>query len=137
MILESAQMLCTVLNKMGYTTPYRSTHAKHPCVLWLAESYDNFRWLEALASELNREFRIRYGRARDHASFDVIRQLKSYRYAANGMTPFAQAMPNHYKVPGDAVAAYRAFYIGEKLDFATWTNRAEPKWIKQEKLQAP
>ena len=55
MILESAQLLCTALNKQGFRTPYRSTHVKHPCVLWLEQSYDNFLWLKALAMELNRE----------------------------------------------------------------------------------
>ena len=33
MILESVQILCTALNKKGFTTPYKSTHMKHPSVL--------------------------------------------------------------------------------------------------------
>ncbi len=56
MILESIQMLCTCLNKKGVSTPYKSTHLKHPCVLWLDESHSNFLWLKELALELNREF---------------------------------------------------------------------------------
>ena len=33
MILESAQMLCTVVNEIsgGQVTPYKSTHKNHPC----------------------------------------------------------------------------------------------------------
>ncbi len=42
--------------KKGVSTPYKSTHLKHPCVLWLDESYSNFLWLKELALELNREF---------------------------------------------------------------------------------
>jgi hypothetical protein len=42
MILESVQMLCTVLNKKGFLTPYKSTHANHPCGLWAEASFDNF-----------------------------------------------------------------------------------------------
>lgn len=48
MILESAQMLCTALNKKGHSTPYRSTHSNHPCVLWVEQSHDNFCWLIGL-----------------------------------------------------------------------------------------
>lgn len=130
MILESVQMLCTALNKRGLDAPYRSTHARHPCVLWVEASYDNFLWLAELAVELNREYRFRYGRDRDHASIAVLRQIETpaFRYEAGGLTEFAQAMPDEYKVPGDAVAAYRAFYLGEKASFATWTRRAEPAW---------
>ena len=55
MILESVQMLCTALNKKGFTTPYKSTHVKHPCVLWVESSHDNFLWLKNLTLALNDE----------------------------------------------------------------------------------
>lgn len=128
MILESVQILCTALNKKSFTTPYRSTHAKHPCVLWVESSYDNFRWLSELAAELNREYRYRYRRGRDHASIAVLGEISHFRYESVGLTEFAQAMPDEYKVPGDAVAAYRAFYRGEKASFAAWTRRPAPDW---------
>jgi hypothetical protein len=128
MILESVQMLCTALHKRGVEAPYRPTHANHPCVLWVERSWDNFRWLTELAVELNREYRFRYDKARDHASIAVLRKIESARYASAGLTPFAQAMPDVYKVPGDAVTAYRRFYLGEKAAFATWTRRAAPGW---------
>ena len=128
MVLESVQMLCTALNKKGMQTPYRPTHAGHPCVLWVEASWDNFQWLAQLAVELNREFRMRYARDKDHASIRVLRQVESMRYESTGLTEFAQAMPDHYKVPGDAVAAYRRFYLGEKAAFATWARRPPPAW---------
>ena len=43
MILESTQIVCTVLNQKGFATPYKPTHTKHPCVLWAGESYDNLQ----------------------------------------------------------------------------------------------
>jgi hypothetical protein len=128
MILESVQILCTALNKKGFTTPYRSTHQKHPCVLWVEESYDNFQWLGWLAEELNREYRYRYRRDRDHASINVLARISDFRFESNGRTEFAQAMPEEHRVPGDAVAAYRRFYLAEKRPFATWTKRREPPW---------
>jgi hypothetical protein len=128
MVLESVQILCTVLNKRGFSTPYRSTHANHPCVLWAGESYDNFVWLTGLARALNAEYRYRYARLRDHASIGVLDRLGDFRFESMGVTAFAQAMPDQYKVPGDAVAAYRAFYLGEKHAFARWTRRPPPGW---------
>jgi hypothetical protein len=128
MILESVQMICTALNKKGFSTPYRSTHMKHPCVLWVEESYDNLIWLEHLAEALNREYRFRYRKDRDHASIEVLRQVSTHRFESTGLTEFAQAMPDQYKTAGDAVTAYRKFYLGEKSVFAKWTTRPEPDW---------
>ena len=128
MILESVQILCTALNKKGFETPYRSTHMKHPCVLWAEESYDNFLWLARLARALNGEYRYRYRRQADHASIAVLAQIENLPFEGAGLTEFAQAMPDSYKVPGDPVSAYRAFYNGEKWPFARWTRRAPPPW---------
>ena len=130
MILESVQMLCTALNKKGFTTPYKSTHVKHPCVLWVEQSYDNYLWLENLAIALNDEYDYRYQKNKDHKSISVLGQIKQHRFESNGLTEFAQAMPDQYKVSGDAVTAYRQFYIGEKLSFANWTRRRRPTWAR-------
>ena len=128
MILEGVQILCTALNKMGLDTAYKSTHANHPCVLWVGESFDNFLWLKDLTLSLNDEYRYRYDKPGDHASIDVLRAISGYRYERPGLTPFAQAMPVCYRQPGDAVAAYRRFYAAEKQHFARWTNRDVPEW---------
>lgn len=49
-------------------------------------------------------------------------------YERCGPTEFAQAMPDEYKVPGDAVTAYRRFYLAEKSAFARWKYRLAPDW---------
>jgi hypothetical protein len=59
----------------------------------------------------------------------VLKQLEEMRYADRGMTPFAQAMPEQYRVSDDPVRAYRAYYIGEKLKFAKWRRRRPPHWV--------
>ncbi|MEH6592295.1 MAG: pyrimidine dimer DNA glycosylase/endonuclease V [Halioglobus sp.] len=128
MILESVQILCTALNKKGIATPYRSTHAKHPCVLWAEASFDNFSWLKALVVELNTEYRWRYDKSKDHASMLALAAIDNQRFEATGLMPFAQAMPEDYKNPDDAVSAYRDFYCGEKSSFATWKKREVPSW---------
>jgi len=43
------------------------------------------------------------------------------------MLPFAQAMPDQYR-QSDTVAAYRAFYRGEKARFATWKGNTPAWW---------
>ncbi len=131
MILESVQMLCTALNKKGFTTPYKSTHIKHPCVLWVEESFENFTWLQNLAIALNTEYRFRFERDSDHKSIFVLNEISNYNYDNRGLTEFAQAMPDKYKIPGNAVKAYRQFYLGEKMKFAKWTKRHSPKWIHE------
>lgn len=132
MILESVQLLCTALNKKQFETPYKSTHSQHPCVLWVEESWDNFQWLVALTHALNREYRYRYNKDVDHKSMAVLAQIEGLRYESKGLTPFAQAMPEHYKVPGDAVRAYRQFYRGDKQHFARWSKREAPDWLFEE-----
>lgn len=129
MILEGTQMLCTVLNENGVETPYKSTHTKHPCTLWTGKSLENWRWLRRLTLELNREFKYRYRREIDHQSAVVARALPQPPIPDLGLTEFAQAMPEEYRVPGDAVSAYRSFYVGEKARFATWTRRRRPRWF--------
>ncbi|MDG5500967.1 pyrimidine dimer DNA glycosylase/endonuclease V [Marinobacter sp. BGYM27] len=131
MILESVQLLCTALNKKGFSTPYKSTHAKHPCVLWVEASYDNFEWLVQLTLALNAEYRFRFDKTGDHKSIAVLSEIDKFRFERLGLTPFAQAMPDQYKQVGDPVSAYRQFYLGEKMGFAKWTKREVPLWISQ------
>jgi hypothetical protein len=129
MILESAQLLCTALNEKGFETPYRSTHVRHPCTLWVGESFDNFQWLVRLSKALNEEYRWRYDKVKDHASIAVVVTIENLRFPSRGPTPFAQAMPEEYKDANDTVAAYRGFYCAEKSSFATWSKRQPPSWF--------
>lgn len=129
MILESVQMLCTALNKKGFVTPYKSTHVKHPCVLWVEESYDNFLWLRDLAVELNEEYKYRYEKDIDHKSIAVLSEISEHSFPSIGLTAFPQAMPDIYKVNDEPVLAYRRFYLGDKAKFAKWTKRNPPEWF--------
>ena len=131
MILESAQIACTALNLKGFTTPYKSTHAKHPCVLWAGASFANLQWLKKLARALNREYRYRYRTFENHRSLAVLDQIEWMKFASTGLTDFTQAMPEQYRMPGDPVQAYRNYYVGEKLRFARWTRRRRPPWIAE------
>ncbi|UCF79472.1 MAG: hypothetical protein JSW03_04320 [Candidatus Eiseniibacteriota bacterium] len=130
MILESAQMLCSVLWQHGVEAPYKSTHAKHPCTLWAGESLSNWKWLHRLALALNDEYRYRFGRDCDHESAAVVRKLPLPPIKDAGLTEFPQVVPERCRIPSDSVAAYRQFYVEDKSRFATWTRRRAPKWFR-------
>ena len=127
MVLETAQMLCAAWP--SGEAPYKRTHAKHPCTLWALESLQNFEWLINHGLALAAEYRKRYGRS--HKSERVIDWVCERYYDLDlpqiGLTPFAQAMPDEYK-QDDPVAAYRAYYQGEKSDIAVWKHSEAPEW---------
>jgi len=134
MILETVQLLSNCVYyppRQGNTQTYRHSHLKHPCTIWVFESKLNFEWLYELGMELSAEYQRRYQKI--HKSAEVIRRVKSFvapNFWANttGMTPFKQVMPDQYKVPGDPIAAYRNYYIGDKVRFATWKCSTPPVW---------
>jgi hypothetical protein len=129
MILESAQILCTVLTHTGIQTPYRPTHDRHPCVIWAETSADNWLWLKALAHALNQEYQYRYETDKEHASITVIHALPCPIIPALGLTQHAQAMPDEYKRPNDPIQAYRHYYAQEKKHLLQYTRRGKPDWL--------
>lgn len=135
MLLESCQIMCTVLHLQGVdptTVPYKATHKHHPCVLWANESSENYKWLWTLAFYLSKEYTKRYNKT--HACDKLINSLLFSTHPSNfpgsKLTPFVQAMPEKYKVPGDAITAYRNYYMGDKKYFAVWKLNNTPTWWK-------
>jgi thiamine pyrophosphate-dependent acetolactate synthase large subunit-like protein len=47
-------------------------------------------------------------------------------------TPFVQAMPEEFKIPGDAVTAYRNYINGYK-GYAEWRYCEKPDWWDEAK----
>lgn len=127
-ILEAAQIASTAAWMNGVNAPYRPTHKKHPCVLWAAESYENYSYVCRLGLALCDEYTHRYGKV--HKSQTVLRWLilNSPKFKRNKLTPFVLAMPEKYW-NGTAVPSYRKYYLGEKMSFAKWTKREAPPWI--------
>lgn len=128
MVLETAQILCTVNHLKDNPAPYRKTHTKHPCVLWVLESRANYRWLIELGLSLAAEYTHRYDRR--HKSQDVIEWCRDHEPDLPDcpMTPFVQCMPDHYR-SDDTVASYRRYFIGEKSHLGQWTRRDAPTWF--------
>lgn len=134
MILESAQMLCTVANELGAASPYKSTHKHHPSTKWAATSRQNYAWLYDLMLALNEEFMYRFGHTKNHLSVDKFLRGVNLgdvlsKLPDAGLTPFAQAMPDEYK-NNDAVVAYRDYYQNAKASILAYTKRGFPEWLK-------
>jgi hypothetical protein len=125
MVLESAQMLCTVAGENNIVVPYKATHPNHPCTKWVRESIDNYIYLLDLAFWLNEAAKERYKRKTDHKSWTILESLDIPRLPELGLTKFARAMPDEFKIMNDTVEAYRAYY--KTKEFATWKN-AKPSW---------
>ena len=134
MVLETAQILSTVQAHHGAATAplYKATHAGHPCVKWAAESTHNYDWLVAHGLALAAEYTYRYGKV--HKSAAVILRCVDhpYRLPVLGPTPPAQAMPDEFKRPHNAVQAYQAYYLGRKVEQSRWTRRPVPAFVTKE-----
>jgi hypothetical protein len=125
MVLETAQILSTVLVAAGEDAPYRPTHKKHPCVLWAGAAQANYAWLHRLGLELGLEYTHRYGKK--HKSHTVIEELPAeLSILPPGLTPYALCMPDEFK-SDDVVDSYRAYYLSKPFDMK-WTGRPTPWW---------
>lgn len=134
MVLETAQILCAALHRHAIPAPYKPTHLRHPCVLWVGDSLPHWQWTRSLGLELGTEYARRRGRV--HASASVIASLPDQpNIPDRGWTDPPQAMPDDFR-RDDVVAAYRAYYAGAKSHFtdkgdATWTDCARPDFMPQ------
>lgn len=155
MILEYAQLLCTAhriidgtekvilsnsgrkkkvwqLNDDRDSVLYSATHINHPSAIWARRSSCNYEWLYQLFCATCDEYTYRYGKVHvtDTKLRNVLRQHPNNiaKSSSNwsGPTP---AMPDECKVPGDALASYKKYYIDKKADMAKWTNREPPSWF--------
>lgn len=130
MILESAQILCAVHHRYGNTNvPYKLTHKNHPCTIWAGDSRQNYEWLLQLATHLNDEYKFRFNHFENHKSYDVILSLPDNPCLATGVTPFAEAMPEHCKISSDTVSNYRNYYLTEKQHILKYSNCQTPFWV--------
>jgi len=126
MLVEYAQLLCTAVNLHGGSAPYRVTHKNHPCSIWVRESLENWMWLRDLSIALHKEYTHRYGK--QHKSGLVAAALVPPDLPQIGFTSPPMAMPESYQ-QDDYVQAYRAYYVHEKSQIASWRNRERPKWF--------
>ena len=142
-LLEAVQMLCSakrVLDPDDEETNnqiYKLAHKNHPVTIWCRTSHANFVWVLDLVEALHAEWKYRYGHpeSKIHKSYIVAQLLRKAipaetKFAQTGLTPFAMAMPDEFKISGDPIQAYRNYYMSaEKQKIATWKKkRGKPDW---------
>ncbi len=136
MILESCQLLYTAHHLNGGTAKvessapiclttrrrrYKKAHPKHPCAIWTAEALPHYIWLCWLALELVKEHHYRFQPKRVHACKEHLDWLlanppRGLLLRQKWLRDPPLAMPDEYKVEGDSVMSYRAYYNGSKKD---------------------
>ena len=124
MILESTQILSTVMWRNNQKGPYKSTHLNHPCVIWAEQSLDNWNWLYDLLHYLSEEYTFRFNKI--HKSTQIFHQLIP-PMKNRGLTSFVQCMPDLFKIENKPVQAYRNYYMNEKRHIASWKTQI-PEW---------
>ena len=131
MILESCQILSTVLNEQGVTAPYRSFNPKHPSCKWAAESSENFQNLMKHCASMIQEYEARFGKT--HKCKEVlvkIRQLyKPENFPTNKPTPLRMAMPDYFKVDNNPVISYRKYYASKPR--MRYPKGKVPSWFRE------
>lgn len=116
MILESCQMLCTVLNELSgeQVTPYRSTHKHHPSTRWAQSSSANFQNLVTHTSAMLQEYTERFGKV--HKCTSVLQRcVELYHpdlFSSHESTALPLAMPAEFR-SDSIVESYRKFYASK------------------------
>ena len=127
MILESCQILSTVLNEQGIKAPYRSFNPKHPSCLWAAESSDNFKNLVIHCAAMIEEYEDRFNKIHKCKAVlnNIINLFDASKFITDKPTPLKMAMPNNFR-SDNIVESYRRFYASKpnirypKEKISTW-----------------
>jgi hypothetical protein len=128
MVLESCQILNTVLiklNKKGIG--YKATHENHPCVLWAAESFENYLWLLDHFDALVNEYYERYSKHHKCGEYytELLYQSKLATFHAMALTPFVNC--TDFKHIEDVHEAYK-----ECLRTKWLNDVRKPTWYGQD-----
>jgi hypothetical protein len=137
MIVETAQILCTVLHQRGIHEDwmYKPTHEHHPCVVW-AGSYDgNMDWLHSLLCHMCDEWDYRFPHRQPHRTGDLVWNLFD-KISRIGMdvTPFPNC--SLHKDIEDVHLAYRRTMVDKWNNdkrVPKWTKRGIPRWCVSKK----
>lgn len=145
MVLESTQLLCTYIRETNKNLSegdkqilYKSTHANHPCSVWLRENTNNVAWLLELAWSLSAEYTFRYKKY--HKCREILKRigpLMSVGMRFTEHTPFPLCMPDAISTYANAAEmnapdAYRLYYASAKRHICTWKRGDTPYWWKHQ-----
>ena len=148
MILESAQMLCATLKhfRPDALIPYKTTHANHPCTIWLRLKQNHVAYVISLAYELN-HIRESLGRP-DHSSIEVIRFCEAFLLPQKFPSDYPILSPQEHIFCGpyilsvrndiDVVEKYKQYYQKKHLSWLldkgkgmTYKGRPVPYFMQE------
>jgi hypothetical protein len=136
MILESCQILSTVLNEQGLDAPYRSFNPKHPSCLWAAESAANFMNLALHCEAMIAEYSERFGKT--HKCAAVLNKIVSMfdvdLFPTAKCTPLRLAMPDEFRSDNPVVSS-RKFYASKPR--LRYPADKIPTWLKKYRGSEP
>lgn len=138
MVVETAQLMCTAIALSGGTTPYRPTHANHPCAVWARASLSNYMWLARhLRALLDMRPVDRPQHATDAAMSAPSGVQRPEAFLPDiGPTPFVNCAARSdlgidFRHVADVHEAYR-LYLDRRWMVAKrpprWTGRMPPPW---------
>ena len=112
---------------------YKACHVNHPSAIWARQCYANYNWLRELWHNLCGEYTYRYGRV--HATEDKLKHILVIPPKNMKVLPFTEPPPAMKQfpqciVPGDSVQSYKNYYVEAKIDFAKWSHRKTPEFMK-------
>ena len=133
MIVETAQLLSTAhVMCDGIQVAYKKTHHNHPCGVWIRESASNYRWAFNMLEAMLIEYEYRFEKThRTGLHLEALRAVPTM--VDRGLTPFAQAMPEHLR-DSDAHKAYRRYL---KIKFTEWSQRDRPVLCTYTRREVP
>ena len=114
MILESCQIMSTVINEQGLKAPYRSFNPKHPSCLWAAESASNYMNLALHCQAMIDEYQHRFGKVHkcEAVLHTLVEMCDPDLFPALESTPLRLAMPDEFR-SDNPVVSYRKFYASK------------------------
>jgi hypothetical protein len=137
---ETAQMLSFAYhhpelwggNVPSYIMAFSKTHDLHPCSKWMRESVQNWLYTAQFGMALYEEYQFRFNKPDKHQRAKMIFQFALDNPPSlpdTGLTRFAEAMDECYKVHQSPILNYRNYYTQAKNHLFNWKNRKKPYWI--------
>jgi hypothetical protein len=133
-IVKNSEKAQTKADKLNL---YKLTHGNHPMTVWVSTSMANFEWALLHGIALCEEWKLRYNHPeeKEHGCMRIFKFMLKNKdqlsdlFPENSFTMPPQCMPEEYRTENDVVSAYRAYYKGEKMHFAKWSNREKPDFL--------
>ena len=109
---------------------YKASHINHPSNIWIRSSDSHYQFVYDMFVALCNEYTHRYGKTHltEEKLKDILQHLPNNIASADFVDP-PQAMPDDVKTH-DAIDAYQNYYRVYKKDFAKWTARETPGFMK-------